>query len=217
MEEYIRLISNSVTTSNGQSFSQALQLPSQLHTSIQSHLRQHPIDSVLRRISFKTPNEQVNVRLGQVITAHLQYVQTCPPIHDVLSNAKANLSTLQAAHPHWSTLFGRSSKLFTLPDSPLFFLDGFRYVSSTFLTLSIRLDIASNQSVKYPNLTECTAKLAGPVRAAGTDRTAKEGKLTKRAAVMWLGNDCLRGYFKVSEQRYHHRGTNTCSTSVFPP
>lgn len=196
MDDYIRLLSNAVETSNGQSFRQALQLPSHLHSSIQSHLNQHPIDSVVGRICVKTPNEQVNERLAQVITAHLQYVQYSPPVQDVLS--QTNLSTLQGAHSHWSTLFGRSSKLFTLPDSPLFFLDAFRYVSSMFLTLSIRLDILSNQSVKYPNLTECTAKLAGPVRAAGTDRTAKEGRLTKRAAVMWLGNDCLRGYFKVS-------------------
>lgn len=95
--------------------------------------------------------------------------------------------------------YSRSSSLFALPtSSPTYFFAAFRFISSTFLSLSIRLDVLTNEVIKYPRLTDCTARLAGPVRASGTDRTPLEGQKTRRRAAMWLGNDCLRGYFKLN-------------------
>lgn len=201
MNNYTSRISQAISTANGQVSQSLFQLPPDVHANVKQSLARTSVETVVQGLEINTGNSAVDERLAQVVSAHLTYVRDCVPIQAIVNGggkATTDIATITQAHASWSTVFARSSALFTLPSSPLFFLEAFRFVSSTFLTLSIRLDVLSNQSVKWPNLTDCTARLAGPVRAAGTDRTALPGRETKRAAVMWLGNDCLRGYFKLN-------------------
>jgi hypothetical protein len=162
-------------------------------------------------------DEALRNRIAQVIEAFFSYVSQHPPIQVFTTprNSRAGaappslpLQAWTSAHQSYANLFSRCSTLFVHPSSPASFQSAFRSISSSFLTLSIRTDLLSHPGVgggKWERLTDCTSRLAGPVRAAGMDRSGSvglEGRETKRAAVMWLGNDCLRGYFKVGGSQW---------------
>ncbi|CAO1623302.1 unnamed protein product [Sympodiomycopsis kandeliae] len=209
MEEYLQGIQQAISTSDLLALRYLFQIPSNVHQTIQADLNRIPAsrwspEAITRKISRSVPSDGgggsiVAERLSQVIHNFLLYISRNPCVSELVSPASQYpISTWTQAHSNWSQLFTRSSTLFILPSSPLYFQSTFQYISSTFLTLSIKLDTLNKQNIKWPLLTDCTAKLAGPVRAAGTDRTLSSGDQTKRAAVMWLGNDCLRGYFKLN-------------------
>lgn len=203
---------STLSSTTDESFEQLILPPPSVHAQLQNDLvrrRTPSVEDLAKTIntSSKGALDSTAVqRIAAVLHSSLGYIESCPPISTLVrTDGKSNaawstlhpLAVWTEAHSIWSIIFTRSSALFILPNSPLWFQRAFRSISSFFLTLSIRLDLLQRNG-KWPKLTECTGKLANPVRAAGTDRSTGPGKESKRGAVMWLGNDCLRGYFKVS-------------------
>lgn len=201
--------------SSSRSFSELLVLSENTHTTLQNDLKRRResdwvSETIVKRLRSSTgvlSDETLRNRIAQVIEAFFSYVSRHPPIQVFATprNTRGSLplQTWISAYTSYAHLFSRCSTLFVHPSSPASFQSAFRCISSSFLTLSIRTDLLSHSGPgggKWERLTDCTSRLAGPVRAAGMDRSGSvgsEGKETKRAAVMWLGNDCLRGYFKV--------------------
>ncbi|CAO1624306.1 unnamed protein product [Parajaminaea phylloscopi] len=217
MDEYLRLVSETFATApapSQDSFARLIVLPAEVHSALQASVRtikppQYGTAALTKRIQDSSNGRVESLvaqRIAAVLSALLEYVSRCPPIAVLTSDSLTiqrsqypSETTWKDAQQHWGTVFNRASSLFAIPtSSPVYFFLAFRYISSAFLTLSIRLDIISGQEIKFPHTTECTARLAGPVRASGTDRTPLEGSRTRRSAAMWLGNDCLRGYFRLN-------------------
>ncbi|PWN25312.1 hypothetical protein BDZ90DRAFT_234159 [Jaminaea rosea] len=222
MEAYLASIDaafSSSSTPSSHAFISLIVVTAQQHAALKDDFAAHrSVDQsmIAQRISRSnaTMTGVLLDRTASLIEAALQYVADAPPIAILTDTndrrrdqwlAKASLPAWQQAQAKWATVFNRSSALFSVsPTSPpVWFFPTFRLVSMLFLTLCIRLDrlsspFAQSHSHRQPYLTECTSKLAGPVRAAGTDRTSLPGHETKRSAAMWLGNDCLRGYFKLN-------------------
>lgn len=219
MDEYLQLVSNVFATStspSSEAFAQLVLLSAQTHTALQcslkeSHSQQRDASALTKSIQNASINRidgPIAQKLGAVLSALLDYVAHCPPIQDLINPAdKTQIQwkqryaqfVWQDAQNRWGILFNCASSLFGLStSSPVYFFSSFRYISSSFLTLCIRLDVLSGQAIKFPKVTDCTARLAGPVRASGMDRTPLDGSKTRRGAAMWLGNDCLRGYFRLN-------------------
>lgn len=224
--------------SASRSFSELLVLSESTHATLQNDLKRRresewSSETIVKRLRSSTgvlSDETLRNRIAQVIEAFFSYVSQHHPIqvfttHRNSSNRGAvappslPLQAWTSAHQSYAHLFSRCSTLFVHPSSPASFQSAFRSISSSFLTLSIRADLLSHPGVgggKWERLTDCTSRLAGPVRAAGMDRSGSvggEGRETKRAAVMWLGNDCLRGYFKVSSTRGKRQDASSWQSS----